>query len=214
MIETYADLLGEIVDHLASEEVSSKAPLFVQFAEARFNRKLDALPQEVRAEHLVTAGDKFITVPAFFSGVRRLTLRTADREPILGYLTPNALGAKYDDLVPGEPRDYTLEGPQLVLGPIPDAEYTLLALYTRDVRPLTLSEENDVNWLLLRAPDLYLYQSLVAAEGFLKNETSIILWKQLADEGMLELIRWDRDNRTPADIATVHDIPQAFIEHG
>ena len=213
-IETYADLLGEIEDHLASEELSAKAPLFVQFAESRFNRVLDTLPTEVRAEHLVEEGQKFITVPNFFSGLSRLTLQTTDKEPVLDYLTPKALGIKYRNLVPGEPRDFTIEGPQIVLGPIPDAEYTLLALYTRDLRPLTLSEEDNSNWLLLRAPDIYLYQSLVAAESYLIDDQRIVLWKQLADEGLKELIDWDRDNRTPDDIATVHDVPQAFIEHG
>ena len=213
-IETYADLLGEIVDHLASEELSSKAPLFVQFAESRFNRVLDTLPTEVRATHLVNPDQKYVTVPNFFSGLSRLTLKTADREVVLNYLTPRALGIKYDSLVPGEPRDFSIEGPQIVLGPIPDAEFTLLALYTRDLRPLALTEEDQSNWLLLRAPDIYLYQALVAAESYLIDDSRIVLWKQLADEGLKELIDWDRDNRTPDDVATVHDVPQAFIEHG
>ncbi len=213
-IESYSDLLGEIVDHLASEELDAKAALFVQFAEARFKRLLDTLPQEVRAQQTVDEGQQFITIPNFFAGLRRLTLETEDREVVLKYLSPRALGIKYDDLVPEEPRDFTIEGPQIKLGPIPDAAYTLLALYTRDIRPLGLAEEEQTNFLLIRAPDLYLYQSLVAAEGYLIDDERMVIWKALADQGIQELIRWDRDNRTPADVATVHDVPQAFIEHG
>jgi hypothetical protein len=38
---------------------------------------------------------------------------------------------------------------------------------------------NDVNWLLLREPALYLYASLLEAEPYLKNDKRTVVWAQM-----------------------------------
>ena len=217
-INTYADLIGEISDVLAVEELTEKAPTFIQLAEARFDRLLNTLPQEVRAIHTFeedTDGtfSKYVTIPFEFSGVRRLTL-IADPSVSMTYMTPQALDQKYVNQTSGIPRDYSIEGVEIVVGPTPDSDYQMEQIFTRDLRPLSNEDGETSNWLLRQAPDVYLYQSLVMAEAYLIDDNRVGIWKTLADESIAELLKWDRDNRTPTDIHSVHDIPMPFTEHG
>jgi hypothetical protein len=65
-----------------------------------------------------------------------------------------------------------------VFGPEPDSGYTVNGTYWG--KPTALrSASNDAqdNWLIVNAPDLALYGSLLQAEPFLKNDARIGVWQ-------------------------------------
>jgi hypothetical protein len=204
-LNTYQDLIGEIVDVLADESLDAKAPTFIQMAEAKFNRILNTLPQEQRATHVLEAGEDgafspYITIPAQFSGIKRLTL-LADTNVELEYLTPLVFSEKFVDEAPGIPIAYTIEGVQIKLGPTPGGAYTVEQVYSTDLRPLSDKEGEESNWLLRQAPDTYLYTCLVQAEMYLVDDARMPAWKELSDTSLVELRRWDIDNRYPSGMA-------------
>jgi hypothetical protein len=52
-----------------------------------------------------------------------------------------------------------------------------------------LSDSNTQNWLILREPGLYLYQSLAHSAPYLKNDQRLVMWAQLTKairDGMKE----------------------------
>lgn len=214
MISTYQDLVGEISDMLASEELASKAPNFIQMAESSFNRVLDTLAQETRARHYPEAGTDRITIPNDFSGVRTLRLIAGGQKYRLTYMTPEQMVEEYGKGSAGQPKNFTIEGVEIVLAPVPDATYTIEAIYSRDLRPLAEDSASSSNWLLRQAPDIYLYQSLIQAEAYLHNDERIGTWKALADGAIAQLLKWDRNNRFPADVATRHDYGTDPPSHG
>lgn len=72
----------------------------------------------------------------------------------------------------------------LRFAPEPSGTYALRMTYEAELT--NLSATNTSNWLLEQAPDLYLWASLSAAEGFLQEDQRVGLWKneyeQAADE--------------------------------
>lgn len=72
----------------------------------------------------------------------------------------------------------------LRFAPEPSGTYSLRLTYTALLD--SLSGSNSTNWLLETSPDLYLYSSLSAAEGYLQEDNRVGLWKseyeQAADE--------------------------------
>jgi len=50
-----------------------------------------------------------------------------------------------------------------------------------------LSDESPSNWLLERAPDVYVYGSLLAAAGYLHDDSRVGLWQAAYGEAVSAL---------------------------
>lgn len=74
--------------------------------------------------------------------------------------------------------DYDLE--HWLVGPTPADAYPFEAVVYR--LPDLLDSSNQQNYLTKKAPDLLLYSCLVALEPFLRNDSRLAMWKQLAQE--------------------------------
>ena len=66
--------------------------------------------------------------------------------------------------------------------PTPDGAYTYDMTYYKSFDALT--DVATTNWVILNAPDLYLYGTLLQAEPFLMNDQRIALWER----GMRQVI--------------------------
>lgn len=86
----------------------------------------------------------------------------------------------------------TSGGRTLRFAPEPSGTYTLRMEYEQQVD--ALSDTNTSNWLLQTAPDLYLWASLSAAEGFLQEDARISIWKQEYEQAANEF-KADKDRR-------------------
>ena len=62
----------------------------------------------------------------------------------------------------------------------------------------SLGSTRPTNWILLNAPDIYLYGSLLEAEAFLQNDPRIQLWKQGFDQAVADLQLQDEKDRHSA----------------
>lgn len=86
----------------------------------------------------------------------------------------------------GPSRYYTVIDGQFELIPAPGSSVTLTCTYF--ARIPALSAIQGTNWLLTKAPDLYLYASLSQAAPYLNNDERIPTWMQLAQKAQDEVI--------------------------
>jgi hypothetical protein len=84
-----------------------------------------------------------------------------------------------------------LDRPFILTGPAWTGQLSLV--YRQGISPL--GANNATNWLLKKAPDLYLYAALAEAEPFLKNEARLPLWRSMMEEGISDVQTLDREAR-------------------
>ncbi len=158
-------------------------------AEAKFNRVLFVPQMEGRSVTSIdtTSTDpEFISLPVDFQSMERLRLSSVTGKPVLEYRS----GKQVDeyrtmiDNVTGQPRFFTVMGTELELCPTPVSNYVLEMFYRKTVPPLA---SNSTNWLLLLAPDVYMYGSLVEAAPFMGEDPRIALWQGAFDKAIAEL---------------------------
>jgi hypothetical protein len=153
--------------------LTANIPTFIQLAEARFRRKLDDMDQIITGTITVTNGEG--TLPADFGGLM-------------------ALEGAFTEAV-----DYALISGQIITTPQVTGDVTIL--YKQSLP--ALSNSVTTNWLLNRAPDAYLFGSLIQAEFYGWNDERLPLMKAALDEMIDELIkdsearRWSRDGLAP-----------------
>lgn len=156
---TYAQLQASLLAWLDDTTANINPTECIGLAEARFNRVLDTPDQE--ATTTLDGSTSSIALPADYYEVRGLFLNGQYTLP-LEALTLNALKALYPDNRSGTPLAYAIDGPNIVLGPLPGATCTLGLKYKQAIQPL--SDTNPTNWLLTKHPDLYIAASLAMAE--------------------------------------------------
>jgi hypothetical protein len=191
-ISTYAELQTAVANWVDRADIGSRIPEFISIAESRINRRLRCREQEAEASVSLTGGTRTAALPNDFSEVRRLYL---DSSPIrwLEYIDPNEYWRRYVSSTTSKPAVFTIEGTNLVFGPIPDSSYTAKLQYYRTLPALSTSAHG----VFVSNPDLYLYGALTATEPFLKNDKRFGLWKSQFDEIMIELETQSRKIQGP-----------------
>lgn len=177
-IATYTQLTTSIEDWLERADLTTRVPDFVALAEAKFNRALFVPQMEGRSitsVDITSTDPEFISLPVDFQSMRRFRIKSITGKPCLEFKS----GAQMDEYrfgisnVSGCPRYFTVMGTEIELAPTPDANYVLEMVYRRTVPPLA---SNANNWLLLMAPDLYMYGSLCEAAPFLSDDPRLAIW--------------------------------------
>ena len=175
-LDTFAGLKATIADYLNRDDLTAIIPSFITLAEAKFNRKVRTRQMIKRAEANITTN--FFAYPADWLQAKEFQLNT---NPIvrLKFVT-EAYGdeLKANNYVTvGKPAYYTITGSQLEFIPSPDTTYEAELTYYAKIP--ALSDANTSNWLLLYAPDLYLYGALLEASPYLKDDERLAIWGQL-----------------------------------
>ena len=173
--KTKGALSDAIAAWLNRDDLATRIPDFIRLAEARMNRLLRDPDQIVQTTVTVTSGDgdlpaDFGQMIAFGPAGTRLT-----------QVTPGEFGT-YNSRA-GNMQVFAVVGTRLKTlptssGPVPIAYY-------RTITPLVA--DGDTNWLLTRAPDLYLWGSLLQAEFYGWNDERLPLIRNGWDDGIAEL---------------------------
>jgi len=181
-LSTYSDLSAAIVDFMNDANQATKVDTYIALAEARFNRVLDTPDQE--ASTTLDGSTSTIALPADYYEVRGLFLNAQYTVP-LEALTLNALKNLYPDDYNGTPVAYAIDGPNIVLGPLPNAACTLGLRYKQKIQGL--SATNPTNWIMTKHPDLYLMACMIFAEFRGWNDPRAAEAKAAAEELMAEI---------------------------
>lgn len=156
---TYSDLKTAIADFLHRTDLTTQIPNFIERAEAALFREINV--KDLRVSTTGTTTGEYVTLPADFSEVVRLTCTYSGTEYDLDY------GSQPVDYTMTAPKYFALENNKLrIFGSSTGQAYTLY--YTPKVAALSAS--NTTNWLLTNAPDLYLYASSLEAARYSRDD--------------------------------------------
>ena len=183
-IATYAELLTEFEAYLERTDFSTRFPTFVRLVESDVQKTLDADPDMI-GKSTATSGGKYTALPADFGQMISVDLG----ENRMAGVTAVDFAA-YDD-INGEPMVYAIIGNEIALAPS-NTTATISMVYKRSIPALTVS--NTTNWLLTRAPEIYLYGTLLHASVFGWDDARIPLF-QAAYADAVETLRIDGEHR-------------------
>ncbi len=186
-ITNYGELKTAVADWLNRDDLTSVIPTFIDLAHAKLNRRLRVREMIQRSTASIT--DQFSNLPSDFLELRNIQLNVTIPKS-LEYVTIEQMDQERGlGNTAREPVYYTLMGSTIEVFPTPDQSYTLELAYYQDIP--TMSADTDTNWLLTKAPDVYLYGALLQAAPYLKDAEETGLWLQAHDMVVAELEKED-----------------------
>lgn len=177
-IATYFDLVDAVGDWLDRGDLATRVPTFLALVEAKVNRKLQDPDQDVTST--ITASSDYTALPDDFGEMISLSAGGG----ALSQITASDY-AGLDTAVTGTPRGYSIVERSIAFAPR-NSTAAIRMVYRKKVPSLTTAAPT--NWLLTRAPDVYLYGALVEASAFLVEDQRAAAWKSLFDEAMSDLM--------------------------
>lgn len=185
-ISTYTELQAALANWLDREDLTSRAPEFVALAEAKISRRLRA--RSMQAVSTATVSTEMLALPTDFAAVIDLSLT---RNGVTTSLRPTDTAAiaatETPDTITGWPECYAIVGASAQLYPVPDATYTAALTYIQRVPALSVAAPT--NWLLVLAPDVYLYGALMEAALYLRDTDLFSTAKPFFEEALMDLSR-------------------------
>ena len=170
MITNYATLQSAIADYLNRQDLTSQIPLFIQFCEADLNTRLRCREQIVRAEAI--SDNEFVQLPGDW--LEAINLEIVDGVSPLRFVTLDEADTikkaqRYQNVAA-----YSLMNGAIELVPGPSDNVEIEMVYYGKIP--ALSNVAPTNWLLAKAPDVYLYGALTHAAPFLLDDQRIAVF--------------------------------------
>lgn len=190
-IGTYAELKTAVANWLPRDNLTARIPEFISIGEKSVFRTLRIRQMEKRTT--ATFSTEYYDVPTNLIEIRSIKLNTTPNVTTLEYLTPDQMDQFLANERTGPPFYYTIIGEEFRFKPAPDQAYTAEIAYF--ARFQYLSGDNDTNWLLTNAPDIYLYSAMLAAEPFLDNDKETAKWEKFLGKAIFEINKQDRKAR-------------------
>jgi hypothetical protein len=203
----YAELVQAIKDYTENEEASfvSQIPTFVRQAEERIYRTVMIPELRKNATSATTSGNQYLGRPSDFLAVFSLAVVDGDGDYI--YLLdkdvnfireayPNASTQSLPRYYAQFDGDDALSEGNFILGPTPDANYTVELHYYYDPPSIV---STSTSWLGDNAESVLLYGALIEAYTYMKGEADILqVYEARYQEALAQLggvgIRSMRDN--------------------
>lgn len=191
-ISTYTELKTSIASWLNRDDLTSVIPDFISLAEAGINRDLRHYKMIERAD--ATLDSRYVQLPADWMETVRFSITSGNtyrlelvsRDDMLEYRQKTANTS-------GRPRFYANIGDTIEVFPTPDADYTMQLQYYS--KTPALSDSNASNWLLLDAPDVYLYGTLIQSAPYLQDDARTQTWAALYAAALQSLQKASDDTR-------------------
>jgi len=177
-INTFTTLKSAIADFLNRDDLTSAIENFIALSEAQINRDIRHWKMETRASGQQSASDEYSQVPANWMETIRFHITDNGTSP-LELISRAAMAdkrASNNDAI-GTPTHYTHADGQFQFYPTPSSEINTELLYY--AKTTALSSSNADNWLLLEAPDVYLYGALLHSAPYLGEDERVAVWAQM-----------------------------------
>jgi hypothetical protein len=185
-INTFTTLKTAISDFLNRDDLTSAVENFIALSESQMNRDIRHWKMETRSSGQQSAGDEYAQIPADWIETISFHLTGSGTSP-LNLMSRAAMSdkrASKEDAT-GTPTHYTHADSQFQLYPTPSADTDFELLYNAKIP--SLSSSNDDNWLLLEAPDVYLYGALLHSAPYLGEDERIAVWAQMYSAAVQQL---------------------------
>ena len=190
-LTNYTGLKTSIADFLNRDDLTSVIPDFVALAEAQINRDVRHWRMEARTSGQQDPADEYMQIPADWVETIRLHL-TGTGTSVVNLVSRDAMADKRaaQENAAGTPRMYTHANGQFQLFPTPDATTNFELLYYQKIPSLITNTDN---WLLLEAPDVYLYGALLHSAPYLAEDARLAVWAQLYSAAIQRLNQTSED---------------------
>jgi hypothetical protein len=172
-ITNYATLQSTIADYLNRADLTSQIQTFIQFAEADLNTRLRDRQMIVRAE--ATSDEEYVQLPPDW--LEALNLQIVGGMSPLRYITLDESDIVNSTRYLTSPSFYSLMNGAIELVPKPAVPVDIEMVYYGKIP--ALSDAVTTNWLLAKAPDVYLYGALTHAAPFLMDDARIQVFGQI-----------------------------------
>jgi|TARA_R110000787_G_scaffold13086_1_gene41524 hypothetical protein len=201
-INSFVTLKTAVANWLDRDDLDARIPEFIAINEAVFNRVLRIRPMETIVTAATVGGTKSYDLPTGYVQMREIHL---DTSPItsLQYLTPEMLYRVWAGSTSGKPNAYSIIGNQIYFGETPDGAYDYVMTYYKTFDGL--SDAAPTNWVILNAPDVYLYGTLLQAEPFLMNDQRISVWERGLRQAISDLQEQnDKDRHSGSELRVMN----------
>lgn len=185
-ISDYSSLLIDAGEYSGRDDIAHLFPRFVGLAEAKMNRVLRTADMEEAATVILANGDG--ALPEGFLEAREV-LSPDGRN--MGAWSLQALTTRYRNNG-GYPQGYAVVGSTIMARPTTNGSLTMT--YYKAIPPLTPA--NPINWLLTKAPDVYLYALVEEIAIWAKDVNMVSSARPLKENAMAGLtladnrLRW------------------------
>jgi hypothetical protein len=165
-LDTYDNLVKEIVDFSHREDLAGKIASFINLSETTMYAN-DVELLTVRSMETIstsTTAGEYLALPNYYESLRGIRFLTANNIGKLKYQAPQQMS---DSVTPGRPSFFTIVGNEIQFDRLPDAEYKIEIQYYRKALPLTPT--NQTNEILTDYPNIYLFGALAALFGYAQD---------------------------------------------
>lgn len=187
---TFDDLKSQISDWLPHTDIFGKVGFLIELSEARHQREVRI--REMLTRSALTVDNRFVSLPADFLEMKTLRLLT-NPLTVLQEISLHEMNRVRRETT-GQPDKFTVHA-QIEFDVAPDSAYSGEIIFYKALT--ALSAANPTNALLTRAPDVYLYGTLMAAEPFLLNDERVKLWASLYTDAVSRLNKLDLQKAGP-----------------
>lgn len=189
VISSYSTLLTEAGEYLKRSNLTAFIPGFVQRWEEKFYRQPKNFGRWMETSGTIgTIASSVVAVPSDYLGLK-IAYVNGERQPPLERKSLTQLYGRYPRGVTetSVPQWISRDGTNFVFGPLPDSAYTIKGTYWAKPTVLrSFASDAAANWLIVNAPDLVLYGTLLQAEPFSKNDARIAVWQSLYNDALAD----------------------------
>ena len=172
-ITNYATLQSAIADYLNRADLTAQIQTFIQFAEADLNTRLRSREMIVNAT--ATSDGQFVALPPDW--LEAINMMIVGGQSPLRYITPDEADTIIKAQTYTSTRFYSMTTGVIELVPPAVDDITIDMVYYGKIP--ALSDANTTNWLLTKAPDVYLYGALTHAAPFLMDDQRMAVFGQI-----------------------------------
>ena len=192
-LNTFTALKTSIADFLNRDDLTAVIPDFITLAEAQINRDVRHWKMEARSSGQQSSGDEYMQIPADWVETIRLHL-TGTGTTVVNLVSRDSMADKRSaqEDTTGTPIMYTHADGQFQLYPTPSTDTDFELLYFQKIPSLS---SNSDNWLLLEAPDVYLYGALLHSAPYLAEDQRVAVWAQMYSASVQRLNEVSEDAR-------------------
>lgn len=202
-LANYTDLVASIASWVNRTDLTSVIPDFVTLAEARISRDLRLRSQVTAATISTVAGTQGASLPTGWLEFENVTV-VSSPDVQLSYVNIQHLDTKFpNNSYTGTPVVYSIEGQQILFGPVPDSAYSVSVLYYKRLDPLSTTP---TNWLLTNHPGVYLWAALAESAPFLKDDERALVWEMKYKSVMESLQKSDDDGQFSGSVMKVRAV--------
>lgn len=198
-IATFSDLVAAVANWLHRTDLAGVIPDFVTLAEARIYQGSPAggvAPLRLMAMETQVSGNTSAGIGTLTDvlQMRRVTMGSGLHARDLDYVPLHEMTRLQRQI--GQPSAYTFDAGSIVVGPVPDADYDFVITYFK--RFPALSAQQQTNWLLSNAPNVYLYGTLLESMPYIRDDARTALWLQAYVDAVAAVQTADDQARTAA----------------